>query len=135
MGKPHKHLLHSLFMEKGEVRFIGWVTKVEADISTIEIDPDYCEGLYRLDMYYQIYVLYWFHQRDNEKNRNVLRVVPRRHGETEERGVFASHSPSRPNPIGLTEVEIISINGCTLTVRGLDALEGSPILDIKPAHM
>ena len=111
-------------MKKGEIRFIGQVTKVEDDISTIEIDPAYCEGLYRLDMYYQIKVLYWFHQRDNDKHRKVLRVVPRRHGETEERGVFASNSPSRPNPIGLTEVEILSIEGCTLTVRGLDAFEG-----------
>ena len=122
-------------MKKGEIRFIGQVTKVEDDISTIEIDPAYCEGLYRLDMYYQIKVLYWFHQRDNDQHRKVRRVVPRRHGETEERGVFASNSPSRPNPIGLTEVEIISIDGCTLTVRGLDAFEGSPIVDIKPSHM
>ena len=121
-------------MEKGEVRFIGKVTKVEDDISTIVIDQEYCEGLYRLDMYYQIKVLYWFHQRDNDQHRNVLKVIPRRHGETEERGVFASHSPSRPNPIGLSEVEIISIHGCTLTVRGLDAFEGSPIVDIKPTH-
>ena len=122
-------------MKKGEVKFIGTVTKVEDNISTIEIYPDYCEGLDRLDMYYQIKILYWFHLRDNDQHRNVLKVVPRRHGETEERGVFASHSPSRPNPIGLTEVEIISIEGCNLTVRGLDAFEGSPIVDIKPTHM
>jgi len=135
MGKPHKHIPQPIRMEKGEVRFIGRVTKVEDDISTIEIYPEYCDGLYRLDMYYQIQLLYWFHLRDNDEHRSVLRVIPRRHGETEERGVFASHSPSRPNPIGLTEVELISIDGCILTVRGLDALEGSPIVDIKPSHM
>lgn len=122
-------------MATGEVKFIGKVTKVEDDISTIALFPEYCDGLGKLEMYYQIMVLYWFHQRDNGQHRNVLRVIPRRHGETEERGVFASHSPSRPNPIGLTEVEIISINGCTLTVRGLDALVGSPIVDIKPTHV
>ena len=122
-------------MKKGEVKFIGTVTKVKDNISTIEIYPDYCEGLDRLDMYYQIKILYWFHLRDNDQHRNVLKVVPRRHDETEERGVFASHSPSRPNPIGLTEVEIISIEGCNLTVRGLDAFEGSPIVDIKPTHI
>jgi len=122
-------------MKKGEVKFIGTVTKVKDNISTIEIYPDYCEGLDRLDMYYQIKILYWFHLRDNDQHRKVLRVVPRRHGETEERGVFASNSPSRPNPIGLTQVEIISIEGCILTVRGLDAFEGSPVVDIKPTHI
>jgi tRNA-Thr(GGU) m(6)t(6)A37 methyltransferase TsaA len=120
-------------MEKGEVRFIGKVTKVEEDISTIEIKPEYCEGLHILDMYKEIKVLYWFHLRDNEKHRTVLTVIPRRHGETEERGVFASGSPSRPNPIGLTVVELLSIEGCTLTVRGLDAFEDSPIVDLKPS--
>jgi len=122
-------------MNKGEVKFIGRVTKVKDDISTIEIYPEFCEGLDQLERYYQINILYWFHQRDNDEHRNVLRVVPRRHGETMERGVFASHSPSRPNPIGLAEVELISIDGCVMTVRDLDALEDSPIIDIKPVHM
>ena len=119
-------------MEKGELRFIGRVTRVEEDISTIVIYPEFCEGLYRLDEYTHLNILFWFHQRDDNEHRNVLRVVPRRHGETEERGVFASHSPSRPNPIGLTGVELVSIDGCTLMVKGLDAFEGSPVVDIKP---
>jgi tRNA-Thr(GGU) m(6)t(6)A37 methyltransferase TsaA len=119
-------------MEKGELRFIGRVTRVEEDISTIVIYPEFCEGLYRLDEYTHLNILFWFHQRDDNEHRNVLRVVPRRHGETEERGVFASHSPSRPNPIGLTVVELVSIDGCVLMVKGLDAFEGSPVIDIKP---
>ena len=118
-------------METGEVRFIGKVAKVEDDISVIEIYPKYCPGLDKLDSYKEIFILYWFHQRDNDKHRNVLTVVPRRHGETKERGVFASHSPSRPNPIGLTQVELVSIDGCRLTVKGLDAFEGSPVVDLK----
>jgi len=122
-------------MEKGEVRFIGKVTKVEDDVSTIEIKPEYCEGLDRLDMNKEIKVLYWFHLRDNEKHRTVLTVIPRRHGETEKRGVFGSGSPSRPNPIGLTTVELLSIEGCVLKVRGLDAFEESPIVDIKPTYI
>lgn len=119
-------------METGIVKFLGQVIKVEGDISIIFIKPEYCDGLYRLNMYKKIKVLYWFHLRDDNEHRNVLRVIPRRHGETEERGVFSSGSPSRPNPIGLTVVDLLAINGCTLTVKGLDALEGSPILDIKP---
>jgi tRNA-Thr(GGU) m(6)t(6)A37 methyltransferase TsaA len=119
-------------METGIVKFLGRVTKVEDDISIILIKPEYCDGLYRLNMYKKIKVLYWFHLRDDNKHRNVLRVIPKRHGETEERGVFSSASPSRPNPIGLTVVDLLSVDGCLLTVKGLDALEGSPIIDIKP---
>ena len=118
-------------MSTGEVRFIGAVTKVDGELSEITIDERVCPGLDGLDSYKEIFVLYWFHQRDDERHRKVLKVVPRRHGETEERGVFASHSPSRPNPIGLTRVELVSIDGCRLTVKGLDAFEGSPIVDLK----
>lgn len=118
-------------MSTGEVRFIGTVTKVDGEISEITIIERYCPGLEKLDSYKEIFVLYWFHQRDDEKHRKVLKVIPRRHGETEERGVFASHSPSRPNPIGLTQVELLSVDGCRLTVKGLDAFEGSPIVDMK----
>jgi tRNA-Thr(GGU) m(6)t(6)A37 methyltransferase TsaA len=119
----------------GEVRFIGRVTSAGEDLSTIEVLPQYRDGLYRLGEHKRIAVLYWFHERDDERHRGTLQVVPRRHGETELRGVFASHSPSRPNPIGLTEVELLSVEGCTLTVRGLDALLDSPIVDIKPVSM
>ncbi len=118
-------------METGEVRFIGSVVEVKDDISVIELYPRFCPGLNKVDSYAEIFVLFWFHQRDDEKHRNVLEVVPRRHGETELRGVFASHSPSRPNPIGLTRVKIVSVEGCRLTVKGLDAFEGSPIVDLK----
>jgi tRNA-Thr(GGU) m(6)t(6)A37 methyltransferase TsaA len=119
-------------METGEIRFIGKVVSVDGDTSVIEIDSHFCPGLDKLDSYSEAFILYWFHQRDDVKHRKVLKVVPRRHGETEERGVFASHSPSRPNPIGLTRVELVSIDGCRLTVKGLDAFEDSPIVDIKP---
>ena len=118
-------------MNTGEVRFIGYVVEVSDDLSVIEIDQHFCPGIDKLDMYSEMYVLFWFHLRDDEMHRKVLKVVPRRHGETEPRGVFASHSPSRPNPIGLTRVEIVSVDGCRLTVKGLDALEGSPIVDLK----
>jgi tRNA-Thr(GGU) m(6)t(6)A37 methyltransferase TsaA len=50
-----------------------------------------------------------------------------------QRGVFALRSPNRPNPIGITEVELLAIEGNILTVRGLDALDGTPVLDLKPA--
>ncbi len=115
----------------GEVRFIGEVTRVEGDLSTIVVKPEYCPGLLRVEEHQRLMVLYWFHLRDDEEHRNTLQVVPRRHGETELTGVFTTRSPSRPNPIGVTAVDLIKVERCTLTVRGLDALEGSPVLDIK----
>ncbi|MCJ7572643.1 tRNA (N6-threonylcarbamoyladenosine(37)-N6)-methyltransferase TrmO [Candidatus Bathyarchaeota archaeon] len=119
-------------VESGTVRFIGVVEKVVDDLSTIHIHQEYLPALMGVEAYEKLYVLYWFHLRGDEEHRGTLRVIPRRHGATEPRGVFATHSPSRPNPIGLTLVDLVKVEGCTLTVRGLDALEGSPIVDIKP---
>ena len=116
----------------GTVRFIGVVEKVEGDYSTISIYPEYAPGLDGLDQYKRLYILYWLNQADNPTQRVTLRVIPRRHGATEERGVFATHSPHRPNPIGLTTVDLLNIEGNKLLVHGLDAFKGSPIVDIKP---
>ncbi|HDO41943.1 MAG TPA: tRNA (N6-threonylcarbamoyladenosine(37)-N6)-methyltransferase TrmO, partial [Candidatus Bathyarchaeota archaeon] len=61
-----------------------------------------------------------------------LLVFPRKHTVNLETGVFACRSPSRPNPIGLCTVKLLEVEGCALTVRGLDAFNNSPIIDIKP---
>jgi tRNA-Thr(GGU) m(6)t(6)A37 methyltransferase TsaA len=116
----------------GVVNFIGVVDNVEDDTSTILIYPEFTPGLDGLDAYKRLYILYWLHEGDNPARRATLRVVPRRHGATEERGVFSTHSPHRPNPVGLTIVELVKREENRLTVKGLDAFEGSPIVDIKP---
>jgi tRNA-Thr(GGU) m(6)t(6)A37 methyltransferase TsaA len=116
----------------GTINFIGIVEKVEGDYSTLVIYPEYASGLDGLDAYKRLHILYWLHEADNPVQRATIRVIPRRHGATEERGVFASHSPHRPNPIGLTIVDLLNIEGNRLLVYGLDAFEGSPIVDIKP---
>ncbi len=116
----------------GVINFIGFVEKVEDNISTILIYPQFAPGLDGLDEYKRLYIIYWMHKGDNPERRATLRVVPRRHGATEERGVFSTHSPHRPNPIGLTIVDLVKIEGERLSVRGLDAFEGSPVIDIKP---
>jgi len=116
---------------KGEVKFIGRVES-SGEQSRIKIFPEFCVGIEGLGNFSHIIVLYWFHLRDNEEERKTLKVVPRRHPGAQEVGVFACRSPSRPNPIGLCVVELIKLEGCTLTVKGLDAFEGSPIIDIKP---
>lgn len=117
--------------KKSEVNFIG-VVESSDELSRVLIFPQFCVGLRGLDNFSHIIILYWIHLRDNEKERSILRVVPRRHPGAPPVGVFASRSPSRPNPIGLCVVELTKIEGCTLFVRGLDAFEGSPIIDIKP---
>ena len=116
---------------KGEVRFIGTVDSA-GDTCSITIDPDYCPALLGVENYSHLLVLYWFHLRDNEKHRRTLRVTPPRHEGAPLTGVFACRSPSRPNPIGVTVVELVRVEGCRLEVSGLDALEGSPIIDLKP---
>ena len=110
---------------------IGVVESVNG-LSRIRLFPKYCDGIFRLKDFSHVIVLYWFHERDNEDERRVLRVVPKRHQAREEVGVFASRSPSRPNPIGLCVVRLVKVDGCVLVVEGLDAFEGSPVIDIKP---
>jgi tRNA-Thr(GGU) m(6)t(6)A37 methyltransferase TsaA len=62
----------------------------------------------------------------------VLRVHPRGDQSRPQAGVFATRSPDRPNPIGLHRVEVVSIEGATMNVRGLEAVDGTPVLDVKP---
>jgi len=117
--------------KKSQVNFIG-VVESSDDLSRVLIFPQFCVGLEGLTNFSHIIILYWFHLRDNEKERSTLQVVPRRHPRAPKVGVFASRSPSRPNPIGLCVVELTKIEGCTLFVKGLDAVEGSSIIDVKP---
>jgi len=117
---------------KGELRFIGVVEKVGEQEAKVRILPEFCAGLKGIADFYHIIILYWMHMRDSEEERRTLVVFPRKHAVNVEKGVFACRSPSRPNPIGLCVAELLKVEECLLTVRELDALEGSPIIDIKP---
>ncbi len=97
--------------------------------ATIEIDPALTEALDKLDDFSHIIVIFWFHQ---SRTPAPLKVTPRHHGLTSPIGVFASRSPDRPNPIGKSTVKLLKREGNILTVEGLDAIEGTPVLDIKP---
>ncbi len=130
--KTQSGKLRAMNEPSGKINFIGVVEKVDGDFTTIKVYPEYASGLDGLAEYKRLYIIYWLHEADNQVLRATLRVVPRRHGATEERGVFATHSPHRPNPIGLTIVDLLNIEGNKLLVHGLDAFEGSPIVDIKP---
>jgi len=117
---------------KGELRFIGVVEVAGEEEARVQIFPEFCDALKGIDGFSYIIILYWIHLRDNEKERNVLQVIPKRHTADVKVGVFACRSPSRPNPIGLCVAKLIKVEDCLLIVEGLDALEDSPIIDIKP---
>ena len=93
---------------------------------TIEIYPEYREGLEGLENYSRIVLIFFF---DRIKD-HPLKVVPRRR--KKERGVFATRSPARPAPIGLSVVRLIGIEDGVLRFKGPDMLDGTPLLDIKP---
>jgi tRNA-Thr(GGU) m(6)t(6)A37 methyltransferase TsaA len=121
-----------ILTEKGKLTFIGRVRRVDGLVTNIEVFPEVCEGLRNITEYSHLIVLYWAHRRDNAEERRTLLVCPKRHGRKVETGVFSCRSPSRPNPICLCVVELLKAEGCDLTVKGLDAELGSPIVDIKP---
>ncbi|HQK77681.1 MAG TPA: tRNA (N6-threonylcarbamoyladenosine(37)-N6)-methyltransferase TrmO, partial [Candidatus Hydrogenedentes bacterium] len=84
---------------------------------TVEVRPEYAEGLRDLEGFSHVYLIYWFHR----AQRTELSVVP--FLDTEKRGVFATRSPLRPAHIGLSIVELLGVEGPTLTVRGVDILD------------
>lgn len=93
----------------------------------LEIDPAYAAALDGLAAGRDIIVLTWLHL----GRRDVLRVVPRHDPANPERGVFVTRSPDRPNPIGLHRVRLLSLDGTRLHVAPLEAIDGTPVLDIK----
>jgi len=97
--------------------------------SKIILDPEFVTGLTGLELQPRVLVVFHFHgSGDWEPLQH-----PRGDKSRPKRGVFALRSPRRPNGIGVTEVELLGIEGDTLTVRGLDAVDGTPVLDLKPA--
>lgn len=104
----------------------GW-TDVQ---SLITIEPRYSDGLLGIEDYSHLLVLFWLDRMDPE-DRQRLRVHPIGSPDLPLTGVFATRSQFRPNPIAVTRVRLISRSGHILTVAGLDALDKTPVLDIK----
>jgi L-fuculose-phosphate aldolase len=120
----------------------GVLSGTEAEIV---VDPEYAEALEGLSLRAgppgepvgpdaahrksgKIIVLCWMH----EAERKRLKVHPRGQEDRPERGVFSTRSPHRPNPISLHTVELLEVRGNVLCVRGMDAVDGTPVIDIKP---
>ena len=118
-------------MPEMRIRPVGFVTgSPEDELRTIEISPEFEEGLLRIEHCEHLWVLFWMHALPEEE-RQVLQVHPRGDRARPLTGVFATHSPMRPNPIGMTRVKLVRREGLRLVVEGLDALAGSPVIDLK----
>ena len=97
-------------------------------VCTVEVDPLYAPGLQNVEGASHLILLYWM----DRAERGLLVQRPR-HADGS-RGTFSLRSPARPNPIALSVVELLAREGNKLTVRGLDCLDGTPLLDIKPYY-
>jgi tRNA-Thr(GGU) m(6)t(6)A37 methyltransferase TsaA len=97
-------------------------------VSEIVIDEKYLPGLDDVETKSHLIILSWFDRAD----RTVLRAPP--YHEKIERGVFALRAPNRPNPVAFSVVDLLGREGNVLRVRGLDALDGTPVVDIKPYY-
>ena len=93
-------------------------------VCTVELDPRWCEALKDVETCTNLVLLYWM----DKSPRNLVLQVP---GGVP-RGTFALRSPARPNPIAMSVVKLLGIDGNTLSVVGLDCLDGTPLLDLKP---
>ena len=93
---------------------------------TAEIFPEFSEGLDDLTGFSHIFLLYHFHL----SKKFSLKVTP--FLDDSQRGLFATRAPSRPNPIGISVVKLVKIEGQTLHIQNVDVVEGTPLLDIKP---
>jgi tRNA-Thr(GGU) m(6)t(6)A37 methyltransferase TsaA len=99
-------------------------------VSKIVIDRKFSRGLQGLEDFSHFYVLFFLHRMP--KRSFFPRVNPQGRADIKKVGIFATRSPHRPNPIGLTLVKLLKKRGRVLTVKGLDAYDGTPVLDIKP---
>lgn len=100
---------------------------ISTETGTLEIFPEYTEALDGIKVGQTIVVLFWLHQ----AKRDLLKVYPRGDRSRGLHGVFSTRSPVRPNPIAISELEVIEIGNSSIKVLGVDVYNNTPILDIK----
>lgn len=108
----------------------GDEVKDKTRTAQIVIDSEFSEGILGIDGFSHIFVLFWLNQVSGQPK--ILKVHPRGREDLPLLGVFATRTKLRPNPIGLTLVELLGVIGNVLVVRGLDAFDGTAVLDLKP---
>jgi len=114
-------VVHSPYKNTSEAPFQG-----EDTISEIEIFREYFDGLKDIDGFSHLHVFYWLHE---SQGFSLLVKTP---WDTKPHGLFTTRSPHRPNPLGHAVVELVEQKGNILLVKGLDAIDDTPIIDIKP---
>jgi tRNA-Thr(GGU) m(6)t(6)A37 methyltransferase TsaA len=116
-------VMHTPYKRREEIPRQG---RLSQEICEIEIFPEFVAGLKDIEQCTHLFVIFWLHLGDRSK----LTAVPPH--DNREHGVFATRSPSRPNPLALDIVELLEVRDNRLKVKGMDALDGSILLDIKP---
>ena len=117
-----------------EISPIGYVCKTDEEIF-IKILPEFHLGLFRLETISHIFILWWIHESDDPDSRQARVTLPRiRNSDIppEKMGTFATRSPRRPNPIGMTLAKITKIIDRHIYIDFIDAFDGTPVIDIKP---
>jgi tRNA (adenine37-N6)-methyltransferase len=109
---------------------IGSVKKEDGH-TYIVIEKKYQPGLMRLEDFSHVTVIYWFHLNDTPEKRSVLQVHPQGNEDNPMRGVFATHSPARPNLIAISRCKILSVKDNVIEIDSIDAFPDTPVLDLK----
>ena len=104
-----------------------------ANVSSITLEEQYAGGLSGLEQFSHAIILYYLDQAQYMKEKHLQRR-PQNREDMPIVGIFSQRAKDRPNRIGMTSVEIVSVSDRTLTVKGLDAVNGTPVLDIKPYY-
>ena len=103
------------------------------DVSTIVLNEEYHSGLKGLEDFTHVIILYYLDKAAYQKEKHLQRR-PQNRENMPLVGIFSQRGKDRPNQIGMTSVRIVSVDGAALTVKGLDAIDGTPVLDIKPYY-
>lgn len=103
------------------------------DVSTIVLNEEYHSGLKGLENFTHVFILYYLDKAAYQKEKHLQRR-PQNREDMPLVGIFSQRGKDRPNQIGMTSVRIVSVGGAALTVKGLDAIDGTPVLDIKPYY-
>ena len=121
--------LKAIGIVRSEIKQLVRPDEFKDIVSEIVVDRDLTEALDNLDEFSHIIVIYWMHQRSGSAPKKVR---PKDKPELPLKGVLATRSPDRPNPIGKATVRLLQRQGNLLIVEGLDAIDGTPVIDIKP---
>jgi tRNA-Thr(GGU) m(6)t(6)A37 methyltransferase TsaA len=114
-----------------ETKAVGKEIRDRSNVSKIVLREDLAKALDGIEDFSHLFVIFWMHKISREERR-TMKVHPRGRRDMPLLGVFATRTPHRPNPIGFTLVKLLKVEGNVVTVRGLDAFDGTPVLDIKP---